>query len=143
MTFIKKLAVVASVACGTVGIGASLVPGTASAAPSSALAGYNGGCGARYSVIDKFGVNDGDTGTVYLTWNNSNGYHCVVTVRDHPGSRRFMGASVRASGGTWVSTTSYYTTYAGPVYAYTRGHCVDWGGGIDTIYHKFNSHCTK
>ncbi|WNV84395.1 spore-associated protein A [Umezawaea sp. Da 62-37] len=102
---------------------ALLAPGVASAAT------YNGMCGSGYSVVNSRAVVGG---TVFLTYNASTGYNCVVTVRNSPGAKLPMGARVsRSSDPGWVYDNGDYTTYAGPVYRSAPGECVDWGGGIN------------
>ncbi|MFC7328830.1 spore-associated protein A [Marinactinospora rubrisoli] len=99
----------------------------ATAAPAGAAA-YGGQCGAGYEWIQSRFL---DGGTVYLTYNASNGYNCVVTIRDDPGSAVYMNAFVkRSTEDAWVRDPGNYTTYAGPVYTYARSQCVDWGGTI-------------
>lgn len=122
--------------------GGYYVSGVASAASTLVYAGYNGACGSGYGVIDYINVSGQDTGTVYLTYNSGNGYNCVVTVRAHPGTPIYMDAAVRVSGGTWHEDFGDYTTYAGPVYVYARGTCIDWGGGINPDYqYRYSVHC--
>lgn len=137
MNMMKKLAVAAVVACGAAGTGASFVPGVASAAPAR----YNGACGSGYRVIASFNVHGKDSGTVYYVW-NPNHWSCVVTIRDHPGTRLYMDASLRVSGGTWYTDRGNYTTYAGPVRVYTKGKCIDWGGGIGpNVAYRYHEYC--
>ncbi|GAA3501841.1 hypothetical protein GCM10019016_089480 [Streptomyces prasinosporus] len=119
--------------------------GTAQAAPSGATAAYNGGCGSGYSVIDSKNVVDG---TVYLTYNSSNGYNCVVTVSNYPGTSLYMQAALRLSRNDAVWNSSerddgYYQYYAGPIYKYAPNSCVDWGGSVDSNYLQINydDHC--
>ncbi|GAA2277538.1 MULTISPECIES: spore-associated protein A [Kitasatospora] len=121
-----------------------LAGGTAIAVPTTAQAAdYNGVCGSGYSVIDHRDLNLG--GTVYLTYNSSNGYNCVVTIRDNPGPALLMLAGLRQTGSsTWTKLDeNYYTTYAGPVYLYAAHSCIDWEGGIeDNISGGFDKHCS-
>lgn len=111
------------------------------AGPAQAAA-YNGACGSGYKVIDKMSVGGTGTGTAYLTYNN--GWNCVVTVSNTPGQRDWMSAGVEVSGGEWVLDEDYYTKYAGPVYVYAAGKCVDWGGTVGykgLVWLKWNDHC--
>ncbi|NYH54843.1 hypothetical protein HNR06_004432 [Nocardiopsis arvandica] len=104
----------------------------ATAAPASAAA-YNGACGSGYGVVNKIEFHD-NRGTIFLTYNNSTGYNCVVTVRTNPGAAAPMEAFLRVSGtSTWKKDSGNYTTYAGPVYVAAASRCVDWGGTIGTI----------
>lgn len=60
------------------------------ASPASAAT-YNGACGSGYSVLDSDNV--GQLGTVFLTYNDSTGQNCVVTVdgrEDVSGSATYL-----------------------------------------------------
>jgi hypothetical protein len=105
-------------------------PATAAPAAVSALAAYNGACGTGYGVVNSADI--GKQGTVYLTYNSKTGKNCVVTIRKTSGSPVYMFAYVGVpdTGESQVDE-GYYRSYAGPVYAYGKGHCVDWAGGID------------
>ncbi|MCK9870665.1 spore-associated protein A [Nocardiopsis dassonvillei] len=109
-----------------------LAAGVVTASPASAAA-YNGACGSGYSVVNSAPIRF-DLGTVFLTYNSSNGYNCVVTVRsaDSDGFAMPMSAGLRRAGdgGSFVSDTGEYSYYAGPVYVYASGSCVDWRGLI-------------
>jgi uncharacterized protein YcsI (UPF0317 family) len=113
-----------SVLCAAVAAGSLL-----SAAPAAAAA-YNGACGSGYAVVNRIEFPD-DRGTAFLTYNSSNGYNCVVTVRTNPGAATHMEAMVRRTGeSAWVRDSGNYTTYAGPVYRSGAGYCMNWGGTI-------------
>ncbi|MYT22172.1 spore-associated protein A [Streptomyces sp. SID7760] len=126
-------------------VGAGLIAG---ATPSWA-AGYNGACGSGYNVIDslRVGWNSGKTGTTYLTYNSSNGYNCAVTLTDYQGTTRWQEVWLETSGSPdWTTNEGYFKYYAGPVYVYGRGHCIDWGGfesesNTSTIDLRFITHC--
>jgi hypothetical protein len=107
---------------------------TALAAPASAAASVTPGtvCGSGYKTVNSAPI--GSRGTVYLTYNSSNGNNCVVTIRNT------VGTAVDMSAYLYVPDTDQgdgdygtYTSYAGPVYAYGKGHCVDWGGSIGSV----------
>ncbi|HSA52902.1 MAG TPA: spore-associated protein [Yinghuangia sp.] len=90
-------------------------------------------CGADYKTVNSAPV--GSLGTVYLTYNAANGKNCVATIRNNPG------AAVEASSWVFIPDTEEYaedngdfTSYAGPVYATGKGHCVDWGGHIQQVH---------
>ncbi|MFL1376293.1 MULTISPECIES: spore-associated protein A [unclassified Nocardiopsis] len=106
--------------------------GAVAAAPASA-ASYNGACGSGYAVVNSAQVAHG-LGTVFLTYNSSNGYNCVVTVRNDPGFPLHMHAGLRRAGdeSTHKSDSGQYNQYAGPVYVYGRGSCMDWRGVINS-----------
>ncbi|WP_370012648.1 spore-associated protein A [Nocardiopsis sp. LDBS0036] len=123
---LKKAATLAA-ACGIAAAGLM-----ATAAPASA-ASYNGACGSDYGVVNQIEFPD-NRGTTFLTYNNSNGYNCVVTVRTNPGAAAPMEAFIRVNGtSSWKRDSGDYTTYAGPVYLSAARQCVDWGGTIGTI----------
>jgi hypothetical protein len=113
-----------------------LVAGTGSASAAT----YNGACGSGYSVIDHHGL---PGGTIFLTFSSSTGKNCVVTVRDTPGAAIYMDAFISLAGApTWIDDPGYWTTYAGPVYVYAPGRCIDWGGDINHIWWAdWNVHC--
>jgi len=136
MKFTRKLA----------GVGAALAVTAATlgvtAGPAQA-ASYNGACGSGYSVIDQMSVGSG-RGTAYLTYNN--GWNCVVTVTNSPGTRTWMLAEVELSGAghDWVEDGGNYTQYAGPVYVYAPDSCIDWGGSVgdvSVVWLQWNDHC--
>jgi hypothetical protein len=107
---------------------------TALAAPASAAASVTPGtvCGSGYKTVNSAPI--GSRGTVYLTYNSSNGNNCVVTIRNTVGTAVDMSAYVYVPD-TDQGDGDYgtYTSYAGPVYAYGKGHCVDWGGSIGSV----------
>ncbi|MFC9910307.1 hypothetical protein [Streptomyces sp. NPDC059862] len=73
-------------------------------------------------------------GTVFLTYNSSNGYNCAVAIRDTPdySAPEYMGVRLERTGDIYSAKTDggNYTTYAGPVYVYGVGSCMDWNGVI-------------
>jgi len=116
----------------------------ATAAPASAAptAAYNGACGTGYKVIDSTPV--GNAGTVYVTWNESTGKNCVVTLRNTPGASTYMVASLQVlmdHESTPVVDAGQYTSYAGPVYAEARGYCIEWAGVIGSASAYDSGHC--
>ncbi|MDH6538934.1 spore-associated protein A [Streptomyces sp. SPB4] len=102
---------------------------TLAATGTAHAAGYNGKCGAGYTVVES--ANIGSVGTVHLTWNPSTGKNCVVTVRNSGGPAVWMEAWVTrlATGGGDVDN-GFYTSYAGPVYIDGRKTCIAFGGSI-------------
>ncbi|WDZ88574.1 spore-associated protein A [Nocardiopsis sp. HUAS JQ3] len=124
----KKLAqrAAAVVAAAGIGLGGLLV----SASPAAAAT-YGGECGSGYGVVNQDSI--GSKGTVFLTYNSSNGYNCVVAKRNNPGSAVLIeaGLSISPAGNHWdVFDGGYYTTYAGPIYLNAANRCVDWMGRI-------------
>ncbi|MFD9127869.1 spore-associated protein A [Kitasatospora sp. NPDC059571] len=131
---LKRLALGAAVTT-VAAAGVAVTPSVAEAAS------YNGVCGSGYGVIDTLPLAEG---TIFLTYNRSNGYNCVVTVRNNPSSYLMqMEASIKKSGTTqWKQDLDFYTTYAGPVYLYAPGACIDWEGGINgEVNYQYHSHC--
>ncbi|WDZ86001.1 hypothetical protein [Micromonospora cathayae] len=131
---LKKIVVGAATTAAVAAGLTTLTPGAAQAAP------YNGACGSSYGVIDAMSLVG--RGTVYLTYSGSTGKNCVVTVRDNPGTRLPMSASVSLAGAPWITDSGNYTTYAGPVYVSAPGRCIDWGGSINGLgSYQYNVHC--
>ncbi|MFH8447770.1 spore-associated protein [Streptomyces fungicidicus] len=116
---------------------------TALAAPASAAPNTTPQkvCGSGYKTVNSAAV--GSLGTVYLTYNSTNGRNCVTTIRNNPGTALDMSAWI------YVPDTDAgdqddgrFTSYAGPTYVYGKGHCVDWGGGINNVYVQvYGSNC--
>jgi hypothetical protein len=100
-------------------------------------------CGSAYKTVNSAAV--GSLGTVYLTYNASNGQNCVTTIRNNPGTAVEV-ATYLYIPDTDQSTSDdgFYTSYAGPVYAYGKGHCVSWGGSIANVSVSIeNSNCAS
>ncbi|MGW3511277.1 spore-associated protein A [Streptomyces sp. NPDC000994] len=118
----------------------------ATAGTASAAASYNGGCGTGYGVIGSKRVGDG---TTFITYNGSTGYNCVVTVSDTPGKAMYMDARLRVhrTDTVWKSNemdAGTFSYYAGPVYVYAKGSCVDYGGTANNwsyIQVDYGVHC--
>ncbi|MFG2453952.1 spore-associated protein [Streptomyces sp. M41(2017)] len=127
------------------GASAALLMGasTALAAPASAAPNTTPQkvCGSAYKTVNSAAI--GSQGTVYLTYNASNGKNCVTTIRNSPGTAVDMSAWIYVSD-TGVGDDDYgqFTSYAGPTYVYGKGHCVDWGGQIKNVYTQISgSNC--
>lgn len=135
----KRLASVAAI-LGLTAAGTIAATGTASAAS------YNGGCGSGYSVIGSRDVGDGNA---YITYNSSNGYNCVVTVSDTPGSSMYLDARLRIhrTDTVWKSNevdSGNFSYYAGPVYIKAVDTCIDYGGtagNASYIQVNYKVHC--
>ncbi|MDT3398106.1 spore-associated protein A [Streptomyces sp. B1866] len=113
-------------------IGSVLTAAGASAAATTAAAGYNGVCGRGYQVVNSAPI--GRKATVYLTYNPATGRNCVVTQRSAAGPAVWMSAWVQLvedHESTPVVDSGKYTSYAGPVYLPARGYCVNWGGSAE------------
>ncbi|WP_243869379.1 spore-associated protein A [Streptomyces liangshanensis] len=104
-------------------------PATAAPAAAAAQAAYNGVCGSGYNVVNSADI--GKQGTVYLTYNAKTGKNCAVTIRKTSGApvSVFTYLGVSETGASDFDSGNY-TSYAGPVYVYGKGYCVDWAGGI-------------
>ncbi|MET9777590.1 spore-associated protein [Streptomyces sp. NPDC006367] len=116
---------------------------TALAAPASAAASVTPQtvCGSGYRTVNSAPI--GSRGTVYLTYNAVNGRNCVVTIRNTTGTAVDMSAYIYVPD-TEQRDGDYgrYRSYAGPVRAYGKGHCVDWGGSIGGVsVHVTGSNC--
>ncbi|GAA2505142.1 spore-associated protein A [Streptomyces longisporus] len=121
---------------------AATAPASAATTARAAAASYNGACGAGYKVIDSTPV--GNSGKVFLTWNESTGKNCAVTIRNTTGARTYMQVTLKAidSSEPVAKDSGQYTSYAGPVYINGRGHCVAWGGTIGTASAGDSGHCS-
>ncbi|MFJ1706897.1 spore-associated protein A [Kitasatospora sp. NPDC088346] len=128
---------------GRLGVAVIAAVGSAVAVPSAAqAASYNGVCGSGYNVIDSIELAGG---TAFLTYNSSTGKNCAVTVRNIPGGPVYVIANIRVAveGSPWQKDGDYYSTYAGPVYVYAPGQCIDWVSAIDEdLAEKLDSHCS-
>ncbi|MEU6097664.1 spore-associated protein A [Streptomyces sp. NPDC047079] len=112
---------------------------TAPTASAAATAAYNGLCGSGYVVVNSAAI--ANVGTVYLTYNSKTGKNCVVTKRNTVGSPTYMFAYLNVVGRPETEAAvdeGQYRSYAGPVYKYAPGVCVEWGGGIGT-WQTFNA----
>ncbi|MCX4451027.1 spore-associated protein [Streptomyces sp. NPDC087866] len=139
MRNIRTLATAGALTTLMVGATAAFGP-TASAAPNTTPQKV---CGSAYKTVNSAAV--GSLGTVYLTYNASNGKNCVVTIRSTPGVKKDMSTYLYVTD-TDESAGDYgsYTSYAGPAYAYGKGHCVSWGGHIANVYVSVeNSNCAS
>ncbi|MGW3105652.1 spore-associated protein A [Streptomyces sp. NPDC001100] len=109
---------------------------------AAATATYNGACGTGYKVIDSTPV--GNVGKVFLTWNESTGKNCAVTIRNTPGAKIFMAVELNIDideEHNPVVDSGQYTSYAGPVYMSARGYCAIWFGVIGTAKGGDSGHC--
>ncbi|PZT71270.1 spore-associated protein [Streptomyces sp. SW4] len=131
--------VLSAAASAALAVGAS----TALASPASAAPNTTPQkvCGSGYKTVNSAQV--GSLGTVYLTYNATNGRNCVATIRTNPGTALDMSAWIFVPA-TEEAAEDFgrYTSYAGPVRVYGKGHCVDWGGSIDNVYVQvYGSNC--
>ncbi len=108
---------------------------TALAAPASAAPNTTPQkvCGSAYKTVNSAPI--GSLGTVYLTYNASNGKNCVATIRTNPGTVLDMSTYIYVPDtDEYDEDFGQYTSYAGPAYVYGKGHCVTWGGHISNVY---------
>ncbi|MFC5802318.1 spore-associated protein A [Streptomyces formicae] len=140
MTHTKRArAVCAAIGALAVPAGLLMTAPTASAASAGATAAYNGVCGSGYVVVNSAPV--ANVGTVYLTYNAKTGKNCVVTKRNTVGSPIYMAAYLNVVGRPESEAAvdeGEYRSYAGPVYKYAPGVCVEWGGVIGN-WQTFNA----
>ncbi|MFE2023263.1 spore-associated protein [Streptomyces sp. NPDC059499] len=118
--------------------GTTVLSASASAAPNVTPRTV---CGSAYKTVNSVPV--GSLGTVYLTYNPTNGKNCVATIRSNPGAVKNMSTYIYVPAtDEWAGDYGNFTSYAGPAYVYGRGYCVSWGGNIDNIYVSVeNSNC--
>lgn len=137
MRFTRNVAAVGALTA--LAVGATTALGTtASAAPNVTPRTV---CGSAYKTVNSVPV--GSLGTVYLTYNSTNGKNCVVTIRNNPGAVKNMSTYIYVPAtDEWAGDYGNFTSYAGPAYVYGRGYCVSWGGNIDNVYVSVeNSNC--
>lgn len=127
----------------SVGVTASMVGAVAlaGATPAAAVAATpQAACGSGYSALESKTVGyDKSTGNpagrVFLLYNASNGYNCVVTmhINGYLGFGAQTEAGILVEGGSWKRDKAEYSYYAGPVYAYAADTCVKYTGGIEYV----------
>ncbi|MEQ0559871.1 sialidase family protein [Amycolatopsis sp. NEAU-NG30] len=84
-------------------------------------------CGGGYSVIDSAPL--GTAGTVYLSYNASNGKNCVSTMKStSAGAATATSAYLEVQGASRITDSGSFAYFAGPVTATAADKCVKWGG---------------
>ncbi|THV31409.1 M23 family metallopeptidase [Glycomyces paridis] len=98
-------------------------------------------CGSGYSQIDRHAL--GTVGAIFLMYNASNGYNCVVTLKyTSVGSPSAVSASLQVEGGTATKDSGNFSYYAGPVKKSAANKCVKWGGSVgSTTWTSAYGHC--
>ncbi|NUR72546.1 MAG: M23 family metallopeptidase [Hamadaea sp.] len=98
-------------------------------------------CGSGYDVVDSAAL--GTVGKVFLTYNSSNGYNCVVTLKYvSVGTPSAVSAFLEPEGSTRTTDSGSFGYYAGPVKRSAPGVCVKWGGSVgSTSYTSGFEHC--
>jgi hypothetical protein len=83
-------------------------------------------CGSGYSQIDSHGLSGA---TIYLFYDNSTGYNCVVTMATYVNGSVSMNATLWVKGdSSAIGNPGNFTYYAGPVKEHAANTCVEWGG---------------
>jgi murein DD-endopeptidase MepM/ murein hydrolase activator NlpD len=98
-------------------------------------------CGSGYSQINQHAL--GTVGAVFLMYNSSNGYNCVVTLKyQSVGTASAVSASLQVEGGTVTTDSGSFAYYAGPIRKSAADRCVKWGGSVgSTSWTSAWSHC--
>lgn len=94
-------------------VAATAPASAATTTKAAAAATYNGACGTGYKVIDSTPV--GNVGKVFLTWNESTGKNCAVTIRNTPGAKIHMAVELNIAVNyehNPVVDSGQYTSYA-------------------------------
>ena len=98
-------------------------------------------CGSGYSIINQHNL--GSAATVYVLYNSSNKYNCVVTMkRTNIGTPSAVSATLQVQGKTKQSDSGSFSYYAGPVKASAPATCIKWGGSAgSTAWESPYQHC--
>ncbi|WP_221217309.1 acetyltransferase [Streptomyces sp. 840.1] len=145
-TSVRSSVVIASAVTALAALGAA----PAGAAPAAATPA--GVCGSGYTQVDSHVFKDSSTelARVYLLYNASTKFNCVVTFHSTATSGQALttGAwlDVDGDGKEQVKDQGRYSSYAGPVRLAAGSHCVKWGGLIETAAGTYTytspwSHC--
>ena len=99
-------------------------------------------CGVGYDVIDKQEL--GTAGTVFLSYNASNGQNCVSTMKSAgAGTASQTSAYLEVKGSTRKTDSGSFAYFAGPVKATAADKCVKWGGAAGgQSYNSEFEHCS-
>ncbi|MFD7429519.1 acetyltransferase [Streptomyces sp. NPDC059814] len=130
-TSVRHSAVITSAVAALAALGATPA-GAAPAAVTPASV-----CGSGYTQIDSHAFRDSsvELARVYLFYNASTKYNCVVTFHASAtaGQALTTGAwlDVDGDGKEQVKDQGKYSSYAGPVRLAAGTHCVKWGGLIE------------
>ncbi len=98
-------------------------------------------CGSGYSQINQHAL--GTVGAIFLMYNSSNGYNCVVTLKyTNVGTASAVSATLQVEGGTTTKDSGNFSYFAGPVKKSAPNTCVKWGGSVgSTTWTSAWSHC--
>ncbi|MGW2871553.1 hypothetical protein [Kitasatospora sp. NPDC001225] len=102
-------------------------------------------CGSAYDFKWSWDITDNSSaapvvGFIDIYYNSGNGYNCAIARgRDAAvtGQHEIYVAIRRSGTDGWIDdgAGSNYTQYAGPVYVYAKGSCIDFVGGLK--YNEF------
>ncbi|MFJ7276817.1 hypothetical protein [Kitasatospora sp. NPDC098663] len=103
-------------------------------------------CGSAYAFKKSWDINDRHNvgvvvGFIDIYYNSGNGYNCAIARGNDAtvtGQNRIAVFIRRSGDGSWVrdGVDQNYTRYAGPVYAYAKGACIDFIGELR--YNEFS-----
>ncbi|MFE7594524.1 hypothetical protein ACFU6K_34475 [Kitasatospora sp. NPDC057512] len=103
-------------------------------------------CGSAYDFKRSWDINDihyvdAVVGFIDIYYNRGNGYNCAIARGNDAvvtGQHEIFVEIRRSRDGSWIQdgVGSNYTSYAGPVYAYGKGACIDFIGGLK--YNEFS-----
>ncbi|MFE2722215.1 hypothetical protein [Kitasatospora sp. NPDC059327] len=103
-------------------------------------------CGSAYAFKKSWEITDSRAlgtvvGFIDIYYNSGNGYNCAIARGNDTvvtGQHEITVALRQSGGGAWSQdgAGSNYTSYAGPVYAYAKGACVDFVGRL--AYNEFS-----
>ncbi|WP_338497647.1 spore-associated protein A [Streptomyces sp. SJL17-4] len=119
----------------TLGVTAALTIGLTTSA--SAASNPVSVCGSGYYVQSSHELGfyiqpgvpaDRPQAIVYLLYNSSTGYNCVVTVVTGEQTGLPVNAGIRVADGSWIQDPGNYNSYAGPVRVKAAGKCVQYMG---------------
>lgn len=124
----RAAAMVGTVALATSGL-IGLSSGQANAIPRTNY------CGSSYTFLKSWPITWRSQTGGYIDVYYSGGYNCVI-VRTNDSvisSASEIVAGLRKSGGTWQydGLNKNYTRYAGPLYVYAPGSCIDMFGSFE------------
>ncbi|WP_433243403.1 hypothetical protein ACQPYK_39770 [Streptosporangium sp. CA-135522] len=93
-------------------------------------------CGSSYGLVKSWPIRSqgAEVGAIDVYYSNSTGQNCIVVYPSpaYPqGTFHHITAALSKSGSDdwkWDGTGRNYTYYAGPVYVYAKGSCIDFYG---------------
>ncbi|MGV9270221.1 hypothetical protein ACWDRR_36860 [Kitasatospora sp. NPDC003701] len=101
-------------------------------------------CGSGYNFKQSWNITDnhmaGLVGFIDIYYHSGNGHNCAIA-RGNDATvtgQHLIGVAIRRSGDSnWIQDGpgQNYTSYAGPVYVYAMGSCIDFAGELS--YNEF------